>query len=66
MAINFPHGHMADRVMERILRFARSQQPRDKVAMQSAQLDAALTQPVGDVAPVEGMNEAIVLKSLNL
>ena len=66
MAINFPQGHMADRVLARLIKFARTQQPRDKVAAQGAQIDAALQQPVGDVAPMEGLDEAMVLKSLSL
>ena len=58
---------MADRVTERILKFAAAQAAQDdKVAAQGAQLDAALQQPVGDVAPIEGIEDALVIKSLGV
>ena len=66
-SIRFPQRHIADSVTRRIQEFARQQDAQtNKVAAQSAQLDAALSAPVGDVAPMEGIEDTIVLKSLGI
>jgi len=61
--IRFPQKHMADSVVERIMLAA---QKMGKVEAQGAQLDAMLQQPVGDVAPIEGIEEAITAKALDI
>ena len=65
--IRFPQRPMADSVTERIMRFMHEQQAQaNSVASQGARLDAALQQPIGDVAPVEGIEDALVLNSLDI
>ena len=61
--IRFPQKHMADSVVERIMLAAKKM---GKVEAQGAQLDAMLQQPVGDVAPIEGIEEAITAKALDI
>lgn len=63
--INFPRKHIADSVAERIMAFAQ-QMEANSVKAQGARLDAALQAPVGDVAPVEGIEDAITAKALDL
>lgn len=64
--IRFPQQHIADSVAQRILQVAAQLKPRDKVEAQGAQLDQALQQPVGDVAPLEGIEEALIARTLDL
>ena len=61
--IRLPRKHIADSVMERI---ARAQQQMNSVQSQGAKLEQALQQPVGDVAPIEGIEDAVTLKALNI
>ena len=61
--INFPKKHVADSVTERILAVV---QKMNKVELQGARLDAALQQPIGDVAPIEGIEDAVTVKALNI
>ncbi len=63
--IHFPKGHMADRVADRILAIEQKL-ARNSVQAQGKQLDAALQQPIGDVAPIEGIEDSIALKALDL
>jgi len=65
--INFPKHHLADEVIARIVMNAkRAQAESNSVKAQGMQLDQALQQPIGDVAPMEGIEDAITLKALNL
>ncbi len=65
--IRFPKKHIADNVVDRINRYSQAQAAvSNPVAAQSAELDAALSQPVGDVAPIEGVEELLVTNSLGL
>ena len=61
--IRFPQKHIADSVLERIML---AQQQMNSVQGQGARLDQALQQPVGDVAPMEGIEDAITMKALNI
>ena len=63
--IKFPRHHIADSVAARIMAVARQTDP-NSVQAQGARIDAALQQPVGDVAPMEGIEDAITLKALNV
>lgn len=70
--IRLPRKHIADSVMERILAYEKRQagmqagMQSGSVQQQGAQLDAALQAPIQDVAPIEGIDEAIAAKALNL
>ncbi len=61
--IRFPQKHIADQVAERI---AAIQKEMSSVEAQGHRLDAALQAPVGDVAPIEGIEDAIPVKALRL
>ena len=61
--IRFPRQHIADSVAQRI---ARAQQQMNSVQGQGQRLDQALQQPVGDVAPIDGIEDAIPLRALGL
>ena len=61
--INFPKKHIADSVLERIMR---AQQQMNSVQSQGQRLDQALQQPVGEVAPMEGIENAITMKALDI
>ncbi len=63
--IRFPQKHIADSVAERI---ATVQQKMDanNVQAQGQRLEEALTAPVGDVAPIEGIEDAVALRALDL
>lgn len=63
MTIRFPKRHIADDVVERITQAA---QRIDKVELQGMQLEQALSQPPGQMASVEGIEDAIVGKALSL
>ncbi len=63
--IRFPKQHIADSVTARILATIAQIDP-NSVQGQGAHLTEALRQPVGDVAPIEGIEDAIPLKALNL
>ena len=63
--MRFPQGQMSDRVIERIMQIAQTLDM-NKVQRQGMQLDAALNQPVGDVAPMPGVEDAVVARSLDL
>ena len=61
--IRFPNKHLADTVMDRIMA---AQKKMSSVESQGQRLEQALQQPVGDVAPMEGIEDAITLKALDL
>jgi len=63
--IRFPRKHVADSVAERIMAVEKRLTAND-VATQGMNLEKALAQPVGDVAPLEGIEDAIAAKSLDL
>ena len=63
--INFPRGHMADRVADRIMAVQKNMSA-NSVQAQGQRLEQALQQPVGDVAPIEGIEDAITLKALDI
>ncbi len=63
--IHFPQGHMADRVADRILAIEKKIAG-NSVQAQGQQLETALQQPIGDVAPIEGIEDSIALKALDL
>lgn len=59
--IRFPQKHVADSVIERIMQAEREI---NSVKAQGDKLDQALNTPVGDVAPIEGIEEMIPAKTL--
>ena len=61
--LRFPSKHIADSVVERIMA---ADQKMNKVQQQGAALDQALAQPPGEVAPIEGLDEALVGRALQL
>ncbi len=61
--IRFPTKHVADSVAERIMQVERKMNP---VQQQSLALDQALAQPPGEMASIEGMDEAVVGRALQL
>ena len=63
--IRFPRKHIADSVAERIAAIEQKMQA-STVEGQGARLEQALQQPIGDVAPIEGIEDAITLRSLDL
>lgn len=63
--IRFPRKHMADSVAERIMAVEKKMAA-NSVQAQGDRLESALQQPVGDVAPIEGIEDAITLKALNI
>lgn len=63
--IRFPQQHIADSVAERIMAATARINPHT-VEGQGMRLDQALQQPVGDVAPLPGIEEAITAKVLDL
>jgi hypothetical protein len=68
--------HIAESVVNRILNAADDVQSvqnappslpnSPNIQQQGAALDAAVAQPVGDVAPIEGIEDAIPLRALDL
>ena len=63
--IRFPKKHIADNVADRIAKIEQRRLAND-VSAQGQALSAALAAPVGDVAPLEGVEDAIVARSLDL
>jgi len=63
--IRFPKQHIADSVAQRVIA-AEKRINANTVEGQGARLDQALAAPVGDVAPMEGIEDAITLKALDL
>lgn len=63
--IRLPRKHIADSVSERIIAVT-AKLNANSVMVQGQNLSAALKQPVGDVAPIEGVDEAVVGRSLGL
>ncbi len=61
--IRFPRKHIADSVSERIMAVEKKLAA-NNVQAQGQRLEDALSQPVGDVAPMEGIEDAITLKAL--
>ena len=64
--IRFPKKHIADSVADRIVQATMQMEQANPVQQQGAALDMALQQPVGDMAPIEGIEEMIPLKALDL
>lgn len=62
--IRFPKEPMADRVQARLMKLAQEQA--NSVPVQGARIDAALSQPVGDVAAVDGIEDIMVTRALGL
>ena len=65
MAIRFPTEPMADRVTRRLLALAERQNT-NPVQAQGLRIDAALQQPVGEVAPVDDIEQLMVMKTLGI
>lgn len=63
--IRFPRKHIADNVADRIMAIEQKISA-NSVKAQGQRLDEALQQPVGDVAPMEGIEDALTLKALDL
>ena len=63
--IRFPRKHIADDVADRIMA-VQKRMTANQVSSQGEQLDQALQQPVGDVAPIEGIEDAVALRALDL
>ena len=75
--IRFPRMHIAQSVVNRILNTVDDVQVTENappnipqmansVAQQGAAIDQATHAPVGDVAPIEGIDDAIALKALDI
>jgi len=64
--MRLPKKHLADSVAERILTIALQMQPKNKIQMQGEQLDSALVRPIGNMEPLEGIEDAIASKALRL
>ena len=63
--IRFPQRPIADNVTERIMKIAAQTNPHS-VQSQGQRLDRALAAPVGYVAPIEGIEDAVALKALGI
>ena len=63
--IRFPRKHIADSVADRIMAVEKKMAA-NNVAAQGQQLEEALALPVGDIAPMEGIEDAITLKALDI
>lgn len=63
--IRFPRQHIADNVAQRIMAVEKKLAA-NNVQAQGTALEQALQQPVGDVAPIEGIDDAIALKALDI
>ncbi len=63
--IRLPKKHIADSVAERIMAIEQKMNANNVMA-QGQRLEDALQQPVGDVAPIEGIEDAIALKALDI
>lgn len=63
--IRFPGKHIADSVADRIMQVEKRLNA-NSVQAQGVRLETALAAPVGDVAPIEGVEDAVVARSLDL
>ena len=63
--IRFPRKHIADDVADRIMA-VQKRMAANQVSAQGQQLEQALAQPVGDIAPMEGIEDAVTMKALDL
>jgi len=63
--IRFPGRHIADNVTERIMQVEKRLNA-NSVQAQGVRLETALAAPVGDVAPIEGVEDALVGRALDL
>jgi hypothetical protein len=63
--IRVPRKHIADDVAARIMAVEKRINA-NSVAAQGQNLDNALQQPVGDVAPIEGIEDALTARALDL
>lgn len=63
--IRFPRKHLADSVAERIMA-VQQRMAANSVQSQGLQLEQALQQPVGDVAPIEGIEDMLTMKALDI
>ena len=64
--IRLPRKHIADSVTDRIMQMIDRTSAANNVALQGQKLAEALAQPAGDIAPVEGIEDALVGKALDL
>lgn len=62
--IRFPQQHIADSVMARVMRM--SQQARPQVQQQGQMIEQAVTTPPAAAAAPEGLDTAMLLRSLGL
>lgn len=65
MSIRFPRKHVADSVAERIIAAERRINA-NPIQQQSQALDQALAQPVGEMAAIDGIEDIITMKALNI
>jgi hypothetical protein len=63
--IRFPGKHIADDVAERILAVEKRLNA-NSVSAQGQRLEQALSAPIGDVAPIEGIEDLVTLKALDV
>jgi len=63
--MRFPKRHIADDVAERIMAVEKRLNA-NSVQAQGERLEQALQQPVGDVAPIEGIEDLVTLKALDV
>ena len=63
--IRIPQKHIADSVADRILAVEKKLAS-NQVFAQGQQLEQALAAPVGDVAPIDGIEELIPARALGL
>ncbi len=63
--IRLPRKHIADSVTERIMAVEKRLSA-NHVSSQGLRLDKALMQPIGDIAAIEGIEEMIPARALDL
>ena len=63
--IRIPRKHIADSVSERIMQVQEKLNP-NNVIQQGQNLEQAMAQPIGDVAPLEGIETMIPERALGL
>lgn len=63
--IRIPQRHIADSVADRIVAIENKLNA-NSVQAQGIKLEQALAQPVGDVAPLPGIDEALAARALDL
>ena len=63
--MRIPRKHIADDVAERIMAVEKRMNA-NSVSAQGQRLEQALQQPVGDVAPIDGIEDLVTLKALDV